>query len=214
MGPAPRDRRCRPTKTSNCNAGYLATKHAYRDYRLSVEYRWGKKTDGSGNVRNSGILIHAVGPDGGVGGVWMTCIECQLAQGCEGDLIVIRGKDKSGKAIPATITSDTVIAQDRKTRWKRGGKKTVYSGRQFWWSRHQPFFKEKVDTRGKNDAASPLGEWTKVDVVCAGKRITISINGKTVNECYDVRPAAGKILLQNEGNEIEFRNFVIRPLKK
>ena len=120
-------------------------------------------------MRNSGILLHAVGPDGGRRGVWMTSIECQLAQGCEGDLIVIRGKDRSGKAIPATITSDTVLAADRKTRWKRGGKKTVYSGRQFWWSKHQPFFKEKLDTRGKNDVASPVGKWTKVEITCSGK---------------------------------------------
>ena len=157
---------------SGVGAGYLATKNAYRDYHLNVEYKWGKKTDDSGNVRNSGILIHAVGPDGGRGGVWMTSIECQLAQGCEGDLIVIRGKDKNGKMIPAMITCDTVLASDRKTRWKRGGKKTVYSGRQFWWSKHQPFFKEKIDTRGKNDVASPLGEWTKVEVICAGRTLT------------------------------------------
>src|SRR2546423_1253605 len=26
--------------------GYIATEKAYRDYHLTVEYRWGKKTDG------------------------------------------------------------------------------------------------------------------------------------------------------------------------
>jgi hypothetical protein len=36
-------------------------------------------------------LPGGVGPDGSAGGTWMTSIECQLAQGCEGDLIVIRG---------------------------------------------------------------------------------------------------------------------------
>src|SRR4051812_13564638 len=33
--------------------GYVATDKAYRDYHLSVEYRWGKKTDGGKYVRNS-----------------------------------------------------------------------------------------------------------------------------------------------------------------
>ena len=73
--------------------GYLATHESYRDYHLVVEYRWGKRTDGGKFVRNSGILLHANGPDGGAGGTWMSAIECQLAQGCVGDLIAIRGKD-------------------------------------------------------------------------------------------------------------------------
>ena len=142
----------------------------------------------------------------------MTSIECQLAQGCEGDLIVIRGKDEEGKTIPATITSETVIASDGKTRWQKGGKKTVYSGRQFWWSKHQPSFKELLDTRGKDDVASPLGQWTRVECICSGDRITIKINGVAVNECFDTRPSAGKILLQNEGNEIYYRKFELHPL--
>ena len=34
----------------------------------------------------------------------------------------------------------------------------------------------------------------------------IIVNGTKVNECFDVNPAAGKILLQSEGFEIDFRN--------
>ena len=73
--------------------GYAATAKAYRDYRVVVEYKWGKKTDGGKYVRNSGLLLNAVGPHGGANGTWMSCVEVQLAQGCVGDLIVIRGKD-------------------------------------------------------------------------------------------------------------------------
>ena len=60
--------------------------------------------------------------------------------------------------------------------------------------------------------ASPLGEWTNVECICDGDRITVKINGQTVNECYNVFPASGKILLENEKNEIYFRNLEIRPL--
>ena len=45
--------------------GYIATRETYRDYHLIVEYKWGKRTDGGKFVRNSGILLHARGPDGG-----------------------------------------------------------------------------------------------------------------------------------------------------
>src|SRR5205085_1971532 len=107
--------------------GYLATEKAYRDYRAVIEYKWGKKTDGGKYVRNSGLLLNAVGPDGGANGTWMSCIECQLAQGCVGDLIVIRGKDDAGKPIPVSITSDVELGPDKRPRWSPGGTKTVFT---------------------------------------------------------------------------------------
>jgi hypothetical protein len=127
-------------------------------------------------------------------------------------MIVIRGKTDAGDPYPATITSMTKVAEDGRTRWLAEGQTTRYSGKQFWWSKHEPFFKELIDTRGKDDVASPLGEWTKVECLCAGSRITIKINGVTVNECFDAKPAAGKILLQTEGHEVYFRNFELWPL--
>jgi len=195
--------------------GYVATERTYKDYHLVVEYKWGRKADGSGYVRNAGVLLHGTGPDGSHrSGVWMASLECQLAQGCEGDLIVIRGENDGGKVIPIDISCETTIAADGKTRWKRGGKKVKYNGKQFWWSNHEPFFKEKLDTRGKNDVASPKGEWTRVECVCAGDRVTVKINGVTVNEALEVWPTSGKILLQNEGSEIYYRKFELHPLKK
>jgi hypothetical protein len=194
--------------------GYIATDKEYRDYHLTVEYKWGKKTDGGKYVRNSGILINAIGPDGGVGGVWMSCIECQLAQGCVGDLIVIHGKDDKNETIPVQITSDVVLGPDKRPRWKQGGQKRVFTGGQLWWNEHDPDFKELLDTRGKNDVESPLGEWTKVECICEAKTITVIVNGKTINRAYDVYPAAGKILLQSEGFELFVRKFVIEPAKK
>ena len=194
--------------------GYVATEKEYRDYHLIVEYKWGKRTDGDKYVRNSGILLHAVGPDGGAGGTWMSSIECQLAQGRVGDLIVIRGQDENKKTIPVTLTSEIVLGPDKRPRWKKGGEARTFTSGQLWWSRHDPDFKELLDTRGKHDVESPLGEWTKVECLCDGKRITVIVNGTTVNECYDVYPAAGKILLQCEGFELFVRKFELRPLRQ
>lgn len=194
--------------------GYMATDKRYRDYRLVVEYKWGKKTDGGKYVRNSGVLLNAVGPHGGANGVWMSCVECQLAQGCCGDLIAIRGKDDDGKTIPVRLTSDVVLGPDKHPRWKTGGTKTVFTNRQLWWSNHDPDFKEYLDTYGKNDVESKLGEWTKVECTCDGDRISVAVNGTTVNQCYDVFPADGRILLQSEGFELFVRKFEIHPLKK
>jgi hypothetical protein len=126
----------------------------------------------------------------------------------------IRGKTDAGDPYPASITSMTKVAEDGRTRWLAEGQKTLYSGKQFWWSKHEPGFEEIIDTRGKDDVESPLGEWTRVECICAGKRITIIVNGTTVNECYDVFPSAGKILLESEGFEILFRKLELHPLPR
>ncbi|MDA1232709.1 MAG: DUF1080 domain-containing protein, partial [Planctomycetota bacterium] len=158
--------------------------------------------------------LQATGPPGNARGIWMSSIECQLAQGCEGDIICIRGEDQDGRTIPLQLTSDTRTAADGRTRWQQGGDRTPSAGRQFWWSRHEVGFKELLDTRGADDVASPPGEWTKVECICDADRITIRINGTIVNECYDVSPRAGRILLEKEKNEIYFRNLEIRPLNR
>jgi hypothetical protein len=194
--------------------GYIATETPYRDYRLVVEYRWGDRTDGRKFVRNSGILLHATGPDGGAGGSWMSSVECQLAQGCVGDLIVIRGKDAGGETVPVRLTSDVALGPDKRPRWKEGGEPRVFTGGQLWWSRHDPEFKELLDTRGRDDVESPLGGWTRVECLCDGGRITVLVNGVIVNTCYDVSPSAGKVLIQSEGFELFVRRFELHPLPR
>ena len=116
-------------------AGYLATEAGFTKITICRSNTNGAPGPTDRNTcATSGVLVHKVNPDR----VWPTSIEVQLAQGCEGDFIVIRGQDAKGKPAPATITCETRLAEDRRTRWKKGGEKTVYSGKQFWWSRHQP----------------------------------------------------------------------------
>lgn len=194
--------------------GYLATDREYRDYHLVVEYRWGKKTDGGKYVRNSGVLVNGIGPDGSANGTWMACIECQLAQGCVGDLIPIRGKDAQGKVIPVAFKSETVLGPDQHPRWKPGGEVRTFTDRQLWWSQHDPDYKELLDMRGKNDVESPLGQWTRVECLCDGSRLSVRVNGHLVDECFDVFPPAGKLMLQCEGFELYVKTFDLYPLKK
>ena len=191
--------------------GYVATEKAYRNYHLITEYKWGEKTYASKTVRNSGVLLHATGPDGNRS-PWMASLECQLAQGCVGDFIAIRGQDAAGAKIQVDLTSDTVLGPDNRTRWKKGGEPTRYAGKQFWWSDHDPEFEEWIDTRGRWDVESPLGQWTRVECIAKDRTVTVVVNGTAVNECYDVFPSGGKILLQSEGFEVLFRRFELRPV--
>ncbi len=59
--------------------GYMRTKTTYANYRLHLEWRWPEKPT------NSGVLLHASGPDQ----VWPLTIECQLKAGNAGDFVLI-----------------------------------------------------------------------------------------------------------------------------
>ncbi|MBN2311415.1 MAG: DUF1080 domain-containing protein, partial [Candidatus Hydrogenedentes bacterium] len=71
--------------------GCVTTSQAYADYHLVVEYRWGSLTHSprEDRARDSGVLVHSVGEDGGFGRTWMHSIECQLIEGGTGDFIVV-----------------------------------------------------------------------------------------------------------------------------
>ena len=61
--------------------GYMRTQRRFGNYRLHLEWRWPEKPT------NSGVLLHASGPDQ----VWPKCIECQLKSGNAGDFVLING---------------------------------------------------------------------------------------------------------------------------
>ena len=83
--------------------GGIATKQAFHDYHLTVEWRWGQATWGERKAaaRDSGILVHGVGEDGAASGVWLESIEAQVIEGGAGDLILVSGKGKPSFTVNA-----------------------------------------------------------------------------------------------------------------
>ncbi len=71
--------------------GCLTTKQEYGDYRLRLEVKWGAKKwpprDTEKTRRDSGILMHCVGPDK----VWTKSIECQIQEHDFGDFFLVGG---------------------------------------------------------------------------------------------------------------------------
>ena len=51
--------------------GGITTKDEYANYHMVFEFKWGERTWGGrkDRARDSGILVHCTGPDGGYGGV-------------------------------------------------------------------------------------------------------------------------------------------------
>lgn len=66
-------------------AGHLITDQSFRDYRLTVEYRWPEQAG------NCGVLVHTSTPRR-LGGMFPQSIECQLKAGDAGDFWCI-GED-------------------------------------------------------------------------------------------------------------------------
>jgi hypothetical protein len=58
----------------------------------------------------------------------------------------------------------------------------------------------------------PLGEWNTYEITLDGTNLELKVNGLVQNIATDVEVMPGKIALQSEGGEIEFRNIVLTPL--
>jgi hypothetical protein len=69
----------------------LTTEEEYANYRLKLEVKWGEKKwpprDKPTTPRDSGILLHCVGPDK----IWTKSIECQIQEHDFGDFYLVDG---------------------------------------------------------------------------------------------------------------------------
>ena len=203
--------------------GYLGTTREYRDYVLLVEFKWGNKNwDWGGRVgraRDSGIFLHSVGPDGNSHdgqGAFKAAIECNLFQGATGDLLLIRGTDADGSLLAPRLTAEVARERDADgwfTWQRRGRPQTIERWGRLNWSRKSHRWKDELDFRGARDVEKAYGQWNRIECLCDGGRIVVRLNGRQINEAFDVWPRAGKILLQCEGSEIFFRRFELHPLK-
>lgn len=189
--------------------GGLTTVDEWTNYHLVVEWKWGGKNmpPRVDKARDSGILIHGIGADGGAGSGWLESIEYQIIEGGTGDMILVRGKTRP------SATAEIEKGANNQTYWKKGGEKmTRDSGRFNWYGRDRAW-QDKLGYRGPVDVEKPVGKWNKSEIIARGDTLQYFLNGKLVLETTQVRPTAGKIQLQSEAAEIIFRKVEMRPLK-
>jgi hypothetical protein len=184
---------------------------------LILEFKWGEKTWGNriDRARDSGLLLHCWGPDGGYGNTWMASIEAQIIEGGVGDILVLTGVDPlTGRAYPTSLTAETVKDRDGELVWKKGGARTTISAGRINWFGRDVDWEDKINFRGRDDVESRFGEWTKMEVIADGSKLVYKVNGIVVNEAVDVKPDSGRLLLQTEQAEIFVRRFELWPLEK
>jgi len=176
-------------RISGQHYGYLATKQTnFANYKLVAEFKWGDQTwpPRLTNAADSGILVHFNGKDQ----VWPKSIEAQIIEGGTGDILVVSG---------AYLTVDDVTKGPEIARFDRPGR--------------NPWRDEK-GFRGPHEIEQPRGEWNRMEVLCDGDRLSISVNGHRTLEGSNAVPHVGKILVQSEGAEIFFRRLDVYPLKE
>jgi Domain of Unknown Function (DUF1080) len=186
--------------------GALTTKESFSNYHLRAQIKWGEKRWAPRLTapRDSGLLYHCFGPDGGADGdSWMMGMESQVQQGDFGDLWGV----------------GAVACEMR----ARGTKKDQY---QFNPTADFVFFKESSPA-GRHgikafDAEKPYGEWNTIEIICVGDESIHIVNGKVVLRLKMLRQVqpdnslvpltAGRIQFQSEGAECYYRAIEIRPL--
>lgn len=190
--------------------GCITTNKEYENYHLVVEFKWGEKTfkPRADKARDSGILLHSIGEDGGKEGIWMHSIECQIIEGGTGDFIVVGdGSDRF------SITSP--VAQEKQGNsyvFKlKGNPETIHEDRINWYGR-DALWQDVKGFRGENDVENPLGKWNKLECIVSQDTITIYLNGILVNKAFDVQPSKGRIQIQSESSEIFFKKIELTPI--
>jgi len=210
-------------RVSGENWGGFITKENYANYHLVVEYRWGSLSWGArkGQALDSGILVHARGPDGNsrpdFNGPWMNSIEYQLIEGATGDFIRVRGHAQDGSVLsPPTFTGTVRTLRNGQTVWDPQGVAQVFdehSKSRLCCSYKDPDWKGHIGYRGANDVEKPAGQWNKAEIICKGDTVISMLNGQVVNQATRGSFTAGKILFQSEGAEVFFRRIELHPVR-
>jgi len=190
--------------------GCITSNEEYSNYKLVVEYKWGEKTHGNreAKARDSGVLLHSTGEDGGYSGTWMHSIECQLIEGGTGDMLVV-GDNSEKFSLTCPVAPEK---QSGCYMFNPSGRPATINGGRINWFGRDPQWKDVKGFRGASDLEKPIGQWNKIECIAKGKEIFIYLNGTLVNHAIDVQPQKGRIQVQSEGAEIFVKRVELIPL--
>lgn len=204
--------------------GALISTQEFRNFRMVLEFKWGKHTYGkrAGKAKDAGVFVHSKGVEGGVEGKWLPGIQSQIMEGSMGDLILLRGKNAQGIRLPITIMShiEQVICTGENWncrggyRWNSDGMKQYFDQHldQIHWYGWDPDWEDVLGFRGDTDIESPDGEWNQMIVVADGDHLEVYFNGTKVNEAFQVYPSHGKVQLEVEWAEFYVRRWELWPI--
>jgi len=139
-----------------------------------------------GKAGNCGVLVHASTPRV-LYKMFPQSIEVQMMSGNAGDFWVIH--------------EDIKVPDMEKRRPREGNEK---------WGSSEGDARRILNLTDNSE--KPLGQWNHLVVEARARTITVWVNGDLVNQGFDATVDQGKIALQAEGAEVEFRKVDIGPL--
>jgi len=186
--------------------GAITSKKEYENYHLRLMFRWGqlKWIPKKDKPRDSGLLYHAVGPDGADFGFWMRSQEFQIEEGNCGDYWGVAGGIEE---VPAIKKSDSEYVYNP-------------AGQLYTFKANTKTGRRCIKSQ---NAERPSGEWNELDLYVHGDTSVHVVNGKPVMVLYhssqlengNVIPLTkGRLQIQSEGAEVYYKKIMISPLGK
>lgn len=186
--------------------GAITSKKEYENYHLRLMFRWGqlKWIPKKDRPRDSGLLYHAVGPDGADFGFWMRSQEFQIEEGNCGDYWGVAGGIEE---VPALKKSDSEYVYNP-------------AGQLYTFKANTKTGRRCIKSQ---NAEKSSGEWNELDLYVHGDTSVHVVNGKLVMVLYhssqlengNIIPLTkGKLQIQSEGAEVYYKKIMISPLGK
>jgi hypothetical protein len=150
------------------------------------DYRLETEYRFTGKPGNCGLLVHASRPRA-LYKMFPQSIEVQMNSGDAGDFWVIQ--------------ENIEVPDMEKRRPREPGQK---------WGGAEGDARRVLNLTDGSE--KPLGEWNTMVVEVRGRAITVWVNGDLVNNGINASVDHGKIAVQAEGAEVEFRRIEIGPL--
>ena len=186
--------------------GYIGTQQEFGNYHLRLRYRWGEKKFEPRYAlkRDAGLYYLILGEDT----VWPRSLQYQIQETDVGDLLALYGMQLDTWIDPGTQGKESPTYLDL----KQGGKPFVLGGKGIGYQKRWP---GSFETRG----------WNTIELVVKGDTSLHLLNGQIVSRAENIRLVdperpgestpitKGRIALEIEAAEIEFRNVEIRMLE-
>ncbi len=140
-----------------------------------------------GEPGNCGVLVHASKPRE-LYGMFPKSIEVQMHSGNAGDFWCI---------------GENIAVEDMAKR-RRGEPETWGGG---------PGDSRRILNLTDN-SENPVGQWNRMIIECVGDRVRVWVNGDLVNDGFGCTASRGRIAIQAEGAEVEFRKLDLTRIRE
>ncbi|HEY5313090.1 MAG TPA: protein kinase [Pirellulales bacterium] len=196
--------------------GVLITKQEYRNYRLTIEYKWGTKiwNEGEDPFRDSGVILHCQGTDPVVRDLWPVGLRCAIAEGHTGDLIPL---NTMGSRFKLEVEGERRVGETRvgkrsNTFYAPGQPLMNIAGTAVRGLGCDMSAGAGPGQRPRQKYELPLGQWNKLECVCQDDTVTVFFNQAKVNHVTRLNHTKGRIALQSMNAELVIRSMLLEPI--